>query len=202
MANKPIPSDNNYSAYHIAQNKVEYNPQRKDNFMLIVDFGADLLRAGAREDSTDSRDIITALDAQNQLILTLKSCSTPKVSQGVVNINRGNSVIKFAGKPSFADMTFEAYDYIGSNVKDALLAWQNQSYNTAYDYVGSAKSYKKHAQLQQLTPNGTLVRYWDIEGMWLSEVTPGDYDFGTDDAQTVSCTAPIDWAEMHLPDNA
>ena len=202
MANKPTPSNNNYSAYHIAQNKVEYNPQRKDNFMLIVDFGDDMLRAGAREDSTDEQDIIRALDAQNQLILTLKTCSTPKVSQGIININRGNSVIKFAGKPTFADMTFTVYDYIGSYVKDALLAWQNQSYNTKYDYIGNAKSYKKHAQLLQLTPNGTMVRYWDIEGMWLTEVTPGDYDFSQDGEQDVSCTAAIDWAEMHLPDNA
>lgn len=202
MANKPTPNANNYSAFHIAQNKVEYNPQRKDNFMLIVDFGDDMLRVGAREGSTDAQDIIKALDAQNQLILTLKSCSTPKVNQSTININRGNSVIKFAGKPTFSDMTFEAYDYIGSFVKDALLAWQNQSYNTTYDYIGNAKTYKKHAQLLQLTPNGTLVRYWDIEGMWLTEVTPGDYDFSQDSEQSVSCTASIDWAEMHLPDNA
>ncbi len=194
------PNSNNYSAYHISQNTVEYNPQRKNNFMLIVDFSDDMLRVGSDENSTEVSDIITALDAQKQLILSLRTCSTPKVSQGKLTISRGNSVIKFAGKPEFADLTFEVYDYIGGQVKDALLAWQNLSYNSKYDYIGTARRYKKHAQLLQLTPDGTLVRYWEIEGMWLTEVTPGDYDYTADDVQTVSCTAAIDWAEMHMPD--
>lgn len=201
MANTPTPASNNYSAYHISQNKVEYNPQRKDNFTLIVDFNDDMLRAGATEGSTADRDIIRALDAQNQLILTLKSCDIPNVSQGTVEISRGNSKIKFAGKPTFSDMSFTVYDYIGSNVKDALIAWQNLSYNSRYDYVGNAASYKKHAQLLQLTPNGTVVRYYDIEGMWLTAVNPEGFDYTTDGEQSISCTASIDWAQLGIPDN-
>ena len=198
---KPTPGANNYSAFHIAQNKVELNPQRKSNFALQIDFDDDLLRVGVNEDTTDEADIIASDYAQNQILLTLKSCSVPTVSLGQITINRGNSNIKFAGKPTFDSISFEAYDYIGSNIKDTLLAWQNQAYNSKYDYIGNAKSYKKHCQLMQLTPNGTLVRYWDIDGAWPMQVEPGDYDATSDGEQTVSCTLSIDWAEMHTPDD-
>lgn len=194
------PNSNNYSAYHISQNSVEYNPQRKNNFMLIVDFNDDMPRVGTDVNSTEPADIISALDAQNQLILSLRTCDTPHVTQNAISISRGNSVIKFAGKPEFADMNFEVNDYIGGQIKDALLAWQNLSYNSKYDYIGTARRYKKHAQLLQLTPDGALVRYWEIEGMWLRDVAPGNFDYSADDVQTISCAASIDWAEMHMPD--
>lgn len=201
MANQ-TPLTNNPSAYHISQNKVEYNPQRKANFTLIIDFGEDpLLRVGSDLGSTEDEDLIRPEVAQNQVILALKSCDTPNVNLGDVQISRGNSVIKYAGKPTFDDMSFVAYDYIGGEVKDVLLAWQNQAYNSKYDFIGNAKSYKKHAQLLQLTPNGTMVKYWDIEGCWPKTVEPGDYDYTADEAQEVNCTLSIDWAEMHPADD-
>ena len=201
MTPKSTPTANNPSAYHIAQNKVEYNPQRKNNFILVIDFGDDLPRVGSDDGTTDPASIITASEAQNQVILTLRECDTPSVSVGEIPVSRGNSVIKFAGKPTFGDMGFTAYDYIGANIKDTLLAWQNQVYNSKYDYTGNAKSYKKHCQLIQQTPNGTMVRYWDIEGAWPKEVKPDNFDYTSEDQQTVSCTLAIDWAEMHTPED-
>ncbi len=189
----------NRGAYHIANNKVEYNPQRKDNFTLVVTGIDDLLRVGSRDGSTEAKDRMT--DGQEQIMLALKNCGTPQFSQGSITVNRGNSVIKFAGKPEFQDISFSAYDYIGSNIKDILLAWQQLSYNSKYDYVGNAKSYKKNCQLLQLTPDGTLVRYWDIKGAWLKDVKPGDFDYSSDDAQTVDATLVYDWAELRMPDD-
>lgn len=186
-------------AYHIANSGLEYNPQRKDNFTLIVNGIDSLLRVGSAADSTEEVDKIVG--GQEQLMLALKSCSTPQVSQGEITINRGASAIKFAGKPTFSDISISAYDYIGSNVKDMLLAWQQLSYNSRYDYVGSASDYKKDCQLLQLTPDGELVRYWEIKGAWLKDVKPGDFDYGQDDIQTVDATVCYDWAEIRLPDD-
>lgn len=186
-------------AYHIANNKTEYNPQRKDNFTLVVNGIDNLLRVGSRDASTAKIDQIK--DGQEQIMLTLKNCGVPQVSQGEITVNRGNSVIKFAGKPTFADINFTAYDYIGSNVKDVLLAWQQLSYNSKYDYVGNAADYKKNCQLLQLTPDGELVRYWEIKGAWLKDVKPGDFDYSSDDIQTIDATLAYDWAEIRLPDD-
>ena len=189
-------------AYHISNNTVEYNPKRKNNFTLIVNGLNNLPRVGSVDSSLGDLGVNDYIeDGQNQLILALKSSDTPQITQNPITINRGNSTIKFAGKPSFNDINIEAYDFIGSNVKDTLLAWQNLSYNTKYDYVGNAWSYKKDCQLLQLDPVGNLIRYWEIKGAWLQSVTPGNFSVDDGDtAQTVSATISYDWAELHLPD--
>lgn len=193
--------ENSFSkgAYHIANNKVEYNPQRKNNFELIVHGLDNLLRMGSRDGSTDEADILR--DGQESIKIALKSCTVPEITQGDLTVSRGNSTIKYAGKPSFSDISIVAYDYIGSNTKDVLFAWQALSYNGKYDYIGDAGNYKKSCQLLQLTPDGEIVRYWDIKGAWLKGVKADDFDYSGDDIQTVSATISIDWAELRMPDD-
>ena len=185
-------------AYHIANNQIEYNPQLKNNFTLVVLGLENLARVGSNPDDLQEGDIIT--NPQEEIILSLKSCDTPKVTQEPVNISRGNSVIKFAGKPTFDDINMVVYDYMGSNAKDTLLAWQNLSYNTRYDYIGSKGVYKKNCVLYEYTPDGTEVRHWNIRGAWLKSVTPDGFDYEAGDAVTISATMSIDWAELSLPD--
>lgn len=198
----PISDSITKGAYHISNNTVEYNPQRKNNFTLVVQGLTNLPRVGTVDSSiqTPTEDDLIA-NGQEQIVLALRTCDVPQITQNAININRGNSTIKFAGKPAFNDITFEAYDYIGSDVKDTLLAWQYQSYNGTYDYVGNARSYKKDCQLFQLTPTGDVVRYWNIKGAWLSTVQPGNFSVDDGDSpQTVSATLVYDYAELRLPD--
>lgn len=200
----PVSDSITKGAYHISNNAVEYNPQRKNNFTLIIQGLDNLPRVGSVDSSLGDlgeADIIR--DGQEQIVLALRTCDVPQFTQSPINVNRGNSTIKFPGKPSFNDINIEAYDYIGSNVKDTLLAWQNLCWNSKYDYVGNAWSYKKDCQLLQLTPTGDIVRYWDIKGAWIQSVQPGNFSVDDGDAaQTVSATITYDWAEMHLPDDA
>ena len=200
----PVSDSITKGAYHISNNTVEYNPQRKNNFTLIIQGLDNLPRVGSVDSSLGDlgeADIIR--DGQEQIVLALRTCDVPQFTQSPINVNRGNSTIKFPGKPSFNDINIEAYDYIGSNVKDTLLAWQNLCWNSKYDYVGNAWGYKLDCQLFQLTPTGDIVRYWDIKGAWLSSVQPGNFSVDSgDEAQTVSATLEYDWAEMRLPDDA
>ena len=189
----------NLGAYHIANNGTEYVPQKKNNFMLIVHDINDIARVGSIIGENSPEDIIA--DGQSQIYIGLRSSDVPVITQQPTEISRFNSTIKFAGKPQFNTINFTAYDYIGSDVKDTLLAWQNLSYNGRYDFVGRARNYKKNCQLLQLTPDGDIVRYWDIYGAWLQSVTPGGFDMTSDDAQDVSAEMVYDWAEFHTPDD-
>ena len=190
-------------AYHISNNEVEYNPQRKNNFCLVVNGLTNIARTNTADPSVKdltARDKIA--NGQEQLILALRNSDVPSVTQNPININRGNSTIKFPGKPEFNTLNMEFYDYIGSDVKDTLLAWQNLQYNRVYDYIGKARSYKKDCQLLQLTPDGDLVRYWDIKGAWLQSVEAGNFSVDDgDSAQTVSAVLVYDWADLKLPDD-
>lgn len=199
----PISDSITKGAYHISNNTVEYNPQRKNNFTLIIQGLNNLPRVGSVDSSLgDLGEIDIIRDGQEQIVLALRTCDVPQYTQQPININRGNSTIKFPGKPSFNDINIEAYDYIGSNVKDTLLAWQNLGWNSKYDYIGNARSYKKDCQLLQLTPTGDIVRYWNIKGAWIQNVQPGNFSVDDGDAaQTVSATIVYDWAELALPDD-
>ncbi len=185
-------------AYHIANNQREYNPQRKNNFTLVIHDLEGLVRVGAEPNSTNAADIIA--NAQEEIILSLKSSQTPGFSQDKIVIPRGNSEIKFAGKPKFKDIEIVVYDYIGSNAKDTLLAWQQLNYNSKYDYIGSAASYKKNCTLYEYAPDGREVRHWDIRGAWATEVNPDNFDYEDGGVATISATLSMDWAELSLPD--
>ena len=194
-----VENSRSFGAYHIANSGIEYNPQRKNNFTLVVNGLDNLPRMGTVDASQGTPQYIVS--GQEQISIGLKSCDTPQITQNPIEIDRMNSKIKFAGKPSFNTLNMTAYDYMGSDVKDTLLAWQNLSYNTRYDYVGNAWSYKKDCQLLQLTPDGDIVRYWDIKGAWLQSVTPGGFDYSSgDEAQTVDAVLVYDFAELKLPD--
>jgi hypothetical protein len=201
MADNKFSTSMSMGAYHIANNQIEYNPQRKSNFMLALgDFptSAKLARLGAPEaDLTDS-DYIEGW--KNNIVIALKSCDTPGFSQGTIEISRGNSKIKFPGKPTFKDISVSAYDYMGSDVKDTFLAWQNLSYNSTGDFIGNKSAYKIDCTLYEYTPAGQEVRHWDIKGAWLSEVNIDGFDTEDDGVAMINATIVYDWAQMKLPD--
>lgn len=190
--------ENNYGAYNIANNTVEYNPQRLNNFNLVIEDIDGILRTGSIEGSTSAEDIIR--NAQEEVMIALRSCDPPNVSQNKINIQKGNSTIKFPGKPEFADINLSFYDFIGSNAKDVFLAWQNLSYNRRYDYIGNKSSYKKNCTLYEFTPAGEVVRYWEIKGAWPTSVQLPTFDATSDEEAVINATLSIDWADMHMPD--
>lgn len=192
--------ENNFGAYNIANNTVEYNPQRVNNFNLVVEDIDGVLRTGSIAESTDDADVLK--NAQQEIMIGLKSCDVPSASQGKIVIQKGNSQIKFPGKPEFSDIQLTAYDFIGSNVKDTFYAWQNLCYNRRYDAIGNKSAYKKNCVLYEYEPGreGRVVRYWEIKGAWPTTVTVTGKDATSDAAAEVSVTLSIDWAEMHTPD--
>jgi hypothetical protein len=97
-------------------------------------------------------------------------------------------------------MNISAYDLMGSNIKDTLYAWQNLCYNRRYDYVGNKSSYKKNCTLYEYTPDGDVVRYWELEGVWPTTVTVSDFDTTSGEVAMINATLSVDRAELHLPD--
>ena len=206
MANNKFASSRSLGAYHISNNTVEYNPQRKSNFTLIISglptaleqkYGkGNIPRVGSNE--ADTTNVIS--NWQNEIIIALKECDVPGFSQSKIEIKRGNSTIKFPGKPEFKDINLSAYDFMGSNTKDALLAWQQLSYNSQGDFIGEKSTYKLDCTLYEYTPAGKEVRHWDIKGAWLSEVNIDSFSSEDDGVVTISATMVYDWSEIALRD--
>ena len=185
-------------AYHLADNPNLYEIQRTNNFDFVVTDIDNILRAGAIGTEANAR--IT--NAQEVLRLSNVSAPIPHFSQGTIEVNKGNTTIKFAGVPKFQAGTVKFNDYIGADTKAALMAWQNLSYNVRTEKVGLASDYKKDAYLIEYTPDYQQVRRWILHGCWVSGLSESGYDNESNNKNTIDCTIEYDRAELDLSDIA
>lgn len=192
-----VHTDSNFfnGAYYLSQddNSRYYEPQRSNTFKFIVhNLNVDLSSFGHTADG------YAATNASTNLELSVKASSVPHFDLEKLTINRGNSQIKFASKPTFKDGQITVHDYIGSYAKDVLLAWQRQAYDVTTQKVGLAKDYKRDASLYELTPDYQIVREWKMYGCWVSSLSESNYDHDSTDSKTVDATIIYDYAEPVL----
>lgn len=190
---------NEYGAYRIADNPTLYEPARTNNFELVITGLDDLLSAGADPATASEGDYIK--NAQETIRLSVLSSSVPHFELGTIDVERGNSTVHFAGKPTFNTQELVVNDYIGARTKDALMAWQALAYDVMTEKVRLASNYKKDVTLYEYTPDyETVIRYWEIKGAWISNLAEDGFSNETNEKKTVTATIVYDRAIMHLPD--
>lgn len=178
--------------YHFMDNPNLYEPQRSNNFEFVVTDINGILRAGMDANSQTGR----INNAQEVLRLSVASATVPHFSQDVLRVRRGNSEIKFAGIPSFPEGSLVINDWIGVGAKDALMAWQNLSYDVRTEKVGLASDYKKDCVLIDYSPDQQIVRKWNLKGCWISGI--GENDRSSDGNEIVKVTATIQYDRAEL----
>jgi hypothetical protein len=151
-----------------------YEPQRANNCVLQI-LGLD----------GDSKTILQ---------LSLASFPIPKANVGVIEVNYLNEKRKFAGIASFDDLSVVFVDYVDKETAAILQRWFADTYNADTGQVGMAKDYKKEGKVIQYSPDGQIEREYDIQGMWISAIDPGDADMASEDVLRVTCTFTIDKA--------
>ena len=191
-----------HGTYHLAANPSQYQPQELPHFEFIVSFGDnDLIREGTPDDFVGNEENrIKSGIAQETLRIAVNKSSIPHFQQGVIEIKRGNSTMKFAGLPTFPAGSIELEDYIGADDKSILMAWQRLSYDAENERIGDAAEYKKECTLIEYTPGWKMVRYWTLYGCWISNITEPGFDRNSDSKNNVTVEIQYDYAIMHMPD--
>lgn len=192
--------ENQYGAYHLADNPSLYEPQRTNNFTFIVTGIDNILRVGVSAEEAEDSDYIK--NASNTLSFSVVSASIPMFSQEPITIRRGNSVMKAAGLPTFSEGSLEVNDYIGADSKSILMAWQNLSYNVNTEKVGLMSDYKKTCYLCEYSPDYKLVRTWKLLGCWVSSLSEDGFNQESGDKKVITAKIEYDKAFMEMPDNA
>lgn len=172
--------------YYLADNPEIYEIQRTNNFVFFTSGLSDII--------TITGDAAAELGADNILELSVSKSSVPHFTQSAIQVKRGNNTLKFAGVPEFKAGSLTVNDYIGSGVKDILMAWQAKSYDVHTEKVGLAKDYKIPAYLIEYTPDYTVVRTWKLDGCWISEISEDDYNHESNEKHTISVTIEYDKA--------
>lgn len=180
----------NRGSYHLADNPTLYEVQRSNTFEFIVTGINDLLKAGATGRETSSK----ISNGEEVFRISVESAPIPHFTQNVLEIRRGNSVMKFAGTPSFEGGTLTFNDYIGADTKAVLMAWQNLSYNVKTENVGLMSDYKKTATLIEYSPDYKKVREWTLYGCWISGMSEDAYNQESGEKHKIQCTIQYDKA--------
>ena len=190
---------NQIGTYHLADNPQLYEIQRGNTFEFIVTDIDNILRAGAIGTERNAR----FTNAQEVLRLSATGAPVPHFQQNVVEVRRGNSVLKYAGTPTFSSGTLTLNDFIGADTKAVVMAWQNLSYNVRTDKVGSldVTNYKKNCYLIEYTPDFRKVRQWILYGCWVSNISEGDYSSDSGDKKQITVTIEYDHAEIDTSDS-
>lgn len=176
------------SSYHMADSPNLYEPQRSNNFEFIVSGLNNLIAPDG------SGRAIAEQVASDAIRLSVSSANVPNFSQGVIEIQRGNNSVKYAGVPSFDAGQIVCNDYIGLETKLVLEAWQSLSYNTQTQKVGLAGDYKKECSLVEYTPDYQPVRKWTLRGCWISALSEDAFNNESNDKHTVTVTIQYDYA--------
>lgn len=180
---------------YIARNPQYFEPQRSNTFKFVV---SDLSDINLNSFGITNGIPLNGGNAATTLELAVKASSVPHFDIDKLTINRGNNQMHFAGKPTFKDGQITVHDYIGTYVKDILLAWQRQAYDVTTGKVGLAADYKRTATLYELTPDYQIIREWKLYGCWVSSLSEGNYDHDSSDARTIDATIVYDYAEPQI----
>lgn len=176
------------STYHLSTGTHRsYQPAKRNFFELIIEDLGDLLKPGVEEELAEDTDYIT--NGQEILRLTVNKAPVPHFELNDIEIRKGNSVVHYAGTPTFSDGSLEVDDMIGARSAAVLEAWQNLAYNVLTDKGGRAINYKKNATVIEYTSDHVKVRSWKLIGCWIKDIDEGEYDKESDDL--VRLTASI-----------
>jgi len=137
---------------------------------------------------------ISELDGDDDLVLALSSFPIPKVTNGVIEVGYLNEKRKFAGLPTFDDMSVVYKDYVDKNTANILQKWRYQVYDPRTGKIGLKSVYARSGYVQLFAPDGSAERQYDIEGIWPSGFDPGDADLQGEDTMNITVTLTIDKA--------
>lgn len=189
----------NRSAGHLASNKELYEPARSNNFEFVVMDIDDLLGAGIQEEFATDEDYIN--NGQDIIRVSVISSSVPHFDLSTIEVKRGNSIVKFAGVPTFSDGELKLNDYVGARTKDALMAWQALAYDVETEKVFEASKYKKDCWLYEYTSDySKVIRTWELKGCWISKISEDAFSNENNGKREITCTVVYDKAIPHKPD--
>lgn len=189
-----------HGVYHLAANPATYEIARSNNFEFVVDFGKDdrILRAGENVNGSTASQYIT--NVQELLRLSVNGSSIPHFTQRPIQVKRGNNTLNYAGTPEWGTHTLQCIDFLGTEAKEILLAWQNASYDINTEKVGLVSDYKKTCSLIEYSPDYQKIREWTLYGCWISEISESDFNADENGKRQIRVNIVYDKAQINRVD--
>lgn len=167
------------NADHIGSSE-GFEPQRTNNALLFF---------------TDPSGELTKDDIR----LSISSFPLPKRTMGIVEFGYLNEKRKFAGVPTYDDLSVVFKDYVDRETAQILWEWSYRVHNPVNGKTGLASQYKLNGWMSLYSPEGSIERRYDIIGAWPSSIDPGEVDHDGEDIVRITMTLTIDKAKIAEP---
>lgn len=125
--------------------------------------------------------------AANNFTVLCKAAQLPPSVQGVIEVPYQGRKIKVVGNRTFPEWTITIINDEDFTIRNAFESW-SQAINGHESNIRNSGatsaplSYKGGAQVSQLSKEGRVIRRYEFEGCWPSEVQAIPLDWGTTDA--------------------
>ncbi len=168
-------------ASHFASESGNFEVQRTNHFEVVLDLGKLGLSGGQGDVLSD------------HIRMSAKSIGTPKVSAEPIELKHGNDRVKVAAAPTFEDLTLTVYDTIGRDQIDVLQQWFGRIFNRESKLMGMVSDYKTNGTLYMYSPDCSLIRKWNLQGVWPKSFGMGsEFSFDSAEAQTITVELSVD----------
>jgi hypothetical protein len=132
---------------------------------------------------------------EEHIRLCCTSAGIPNLTIDPVDLKHGNEVIHVAGQPKFTNSQIKVYDTIGSDMASMLQAWFWRIFNPTTHLMGLVSSYKTTAQLYLYSPDASVIRKWELQGVFPTSLNFGDMSSdGGGGAQQITMDLSVDKA--------
>jgi hypothetical protein len=135
----------------------------------------------------------------DELRLTCKSATLPKINVEQVEVHRMHNLYKVAGsKVTYDDITLTFYDFVDNKAGRKLDDWHKQVYNINTSLMGFPAQYKKNITLLMYGPDHSVVESWLLVGAWPKNISRKDLAWDSNESQEVTLTMAVDEAKLIL----
>jgi len=127
------------------------------------------------------------------LQLAVESFPIPKTTLSTIEAPLLNESRKYAGKPTFDDLSVVFKDLIEVDIAGAINAWFQTVYDSKTGKIGFARNYKRQGTAELLGPDGSNTgRVYELRGVFPIAFDPGDIDMSGGDYVKINLTLSID----------
>ena len=163
----------------------------------VSDFRGQLEFGGARS-SLFEVQIFNPVNATGDLKtpFMVRAAQLPGATLGTVPISYFGRQIKVAGNRTFDAWTVTILNDEDFLIRNAIEEWNNQinTYEGNLRATGdSPAAYKSTALVRQFSKGGDIIRTYEFDGLWCSDIAPIDFSWDTEGIQEYAVTFQYDY---------
>lgn len=130
--------------------------------------------------------------AQEVLALSIESLRLPMYGTETIQMGYFNEYVSISGKSVIDDVDLVVKDFVDIPTVRILEYWFLRVYNPAIGAVGKAYQFKKKAFAIIYATDGSGVRWYTLEGCFITRFARGDIDQNASDIVRVTTTLSVD----------